>query len=411
MIQLKRVLLVLSFAVIPYSVAWYDNRYLPLILPAPILKEGRDSYFTCEVFALSSDQAVSACEEIIGVPEIYGAYDQGNLANSFVAAGCQNPLKTEWRGVSIPWFVDGNIKGQGCTLTWRQAVSRHCQVGAAFFAMRLDSWEMFELNKDEVHKNLLPGDAEMLGEYRRSMHRQIGLLGDHAHEVGIGDIDFYARLSNRWDYTLKCRSIYAGVRVGAIAPTAQKHNYAFPTWIPFGGEGCWGFYSAIDAEFEVREDLKIGAMLRAGIRKSRTHIMRVPALNEPQQFGVLMGPVSIDPGATFNFEPYISLEGIREGLGIRLIYTLTAHRYDSFFDVRPDKFERPGNIQKLQDNSRWATDYVSLNIFYDFGKVKSEDRVLPILTFCWDIPMFASVSLAQRACKTNRISCGLAINF
>lgn len=407
--QLKRITFLLPLTIFTGALAWYDNRYLPLIQPPPILKEGRDSYFSGEFFALNAYSAIGPYDEEVGIPEIYGMYDQGKLAQSFVAVGCPNPLKSEWRGSTIPWYIDGTIKAQGCTFAYRQALTKHCQIGCVLYAMRLDSWEEFDLREDQVSFRLNPGDALALGQTRRYMHYLIGLCSDHSHQTGIGDIDFYFRLSNRWNYVVKCRSIYAGVRVGAIAPTAPKRNVAFPTWIPFGGDGHWGFYAALDAEFEVREDMKIGAMLRAGGRVGRTRVIRMPALEEPQQFGVVVGPMRIDPGATINIAPYVCAEGIREGLGLRVIYTLTAHEKDWFMDCRPDKFSVPANIKRLRRTSKWASDYFSINVFYDFGKTRVDDRVAPILTLCWDIP--ASVAVAERTSRTNRISCGISVNF
>ena len=44
------------------------------------------------------------CEEV-PLPEIYGEYDLGQLANGMIELGYPNPLKTEWQGIDIPWFV------------------------------------------------------------------------------------------------------------------------------------------------------------------------------------------------------------------------------------------------------------------------------------------------------------------
>ena len=63
-----------------------------------------------------------------------------------------------------------------------------------------------------------------------------------------------------------------------IIPTGVKRNIDKPASVPFGGNGYWGAYISGDAEFEVKEDWKIGLLLRMSKRFSQTvlNVCRLP---------------------------------------------------------------------------------------------------------------------------------------
>ncbi len=55
---------------------------------------------------------VSDLEEI-GIPELYGKYDEAAVAQGLVAIGQPNPLRTGLRGFELPWTMDGKLQGRG----------------------------------------------------------------------------------------------------------------------------------------------------------------------------------------------------------------------------------------------------------------------------------------------------------
>lgn len=117
--------------------------------------------------------------------------------------------------------------------------------------------------------------------------------------------------------------------------------------------------------------------------------------------------VDVDPGATLVVSPFVSFESLRDGLGARVAYTLTKHWQDKW-----NLWQSTKNVplEGLCNRTSWGSDYFSVNVFYDFGKVKNPDRtVYPILTFCWDIPV--SVLIANTVAKTNRVSLGVEVAF
>lgn len=309
----------------------FDNRFIPLIQKPFITVEDCYSHAAFNLFAITANRAISCDKEDIGIPELYGFYDQGMLAKSFVAVGCENPLKTEWQGAVIPWYVYGKLQGQGLEFAYEQAITDHISLGFNALVMRINSWQEFILNQEKVSGiNLQPTDIPELDEVRRDMQSAIGLCADHAHNAGLGDLDVYIRFNKMWDHYLKFRTIFGGFRFGLLVPASPKHDWNYAAWIPIGGDGHWGIYGRVDAEFEVREDMRVGFLAQLNKRLPRTLVRRMPVLEEPEIFGVLRAPMRVDPGVTFIASPYFSLESIRGGLGLRVFYTLTKHAHDNF---------------------------------------------------------------------------------
>ncbi len=385
-----------------------DNRFLPFYDRPFITVEDRYSHAGANLFAVTAHDAYNCEQEFVGLFEFCGKYDQGKLAKAIAASGCPNPLKTEWQGAIIPWRVLGKLQGQGLEIGYQQQVTDHIWLGFDTFVIHLNSWADFALEQDKVSGiRIQPSDVAELDEMRRCMHNELGLCSDHCNDSGLSDIDAYIRFGNVWDHYLKFRTILGGLRLGVLLPTAPKRNWNCPAWIPIGGDGHWGIYASLEGEFEVKEDLRVGFLMRVTKRLPRTFTRRAPLLDEPEIFGAICAPLRVDPGLTYVGSPYISLENIRDGLGIRAFYTLAKHQHDSFGFT--GNCECKPNICKLEECSSWSADYFSLNVFYDFGKVRIDRCISPILTFNWDIP--AAVLVADKVARTHKISLGVELAF
>jgi len=385
----------------------FDNRFIPLLWRPFVTVEDRSSHVRFEFFAITGKRAYDEHKDEMLLPAIYGKYDQGDLARAFVDVGCPNPLKSEWQGASIPWRISGKLQGQGFTFAYHQAITDWFSFGLDTFVMRLESWSEFFLEMDKISLRLQSGDLLELDEVRRAMHRQMGLCGDHAHHTGIGDIDFYFRFGHSWDYMLKFRHIDAGLRLGVIFPAASKRDECYPASIPFGGERQLGIYGAVDAEFELKEDWKAGLFFWLGKRFASTQSRRLPVRCEPQPYGVCIGRARIEPGLTFAFSPYLSLENLRDGFGLRGQYTLCFHGQDHWQAILPSC--NTVKLEKVNELSEWGSDYFSVSAFYDFGKICIERSWYPIVTLTWDIP--TAVFVANRSAKTQQITLGVEWNF
>lgn len=272
--------------------------------------------------------------------------------------------------------------------------------------MYVNSRDTFKLGQTNLF--LGDGDRLELDEIRRGMLQTLDLREGNTIQVGFGDIDFYLRVGNAWEYLYKLRKIDVGLRLGALFPTGVRRDITRPASIPFGGNGHWGMYVALDGIFEVKEDLKVGLYARISKRFPRTSLQHMSVNGEPDIFGAVVGPVRIDPGVTGVFSPYVVLENLRRGLGLSVQYTLTAHQEDDWFDQRADK-TIPVRLGKVVSLSEWASDYFTLNVFYDFGKVKIVRELQPLISLRWDVP--TTFFITKNVSRMYRVSLGIEFDF
>lgn len=395
-----------------FGMVW-DNRYIPLIPHQRLLIKGLPSVFAVDAFFLTASRATSTQEEGTGIPEIFGTFDQGTLSDALDIAGISNPLRSDWRGFKIPWGVNGKLQGQGAQFFYHQAITKHFSLGVSWLFMRVNSSLNFLLKNDSNDNSAKiafgPSDRDQLDNELRAMFREIRIVHSNSDQAGFGDIDAYLRLGKIWKYTLKCRHIEAGARIGALMATGVKRVLDEPASIPFGGNGHWGIYGELDSLFEVKEDMKLGFLLRLSKRFARTQCERLPVAGEPFIFGATTGFLDVNPGVTANIAPYFVLENLREGLGISVQYTLTAHQKDDLSDARADRKAIPVRLGRPEDDSSWISSYFTINVLYDFGRAKVKREFDPVISLCWDVPTM--VFGPKRSLQTHKVAVGVSFYF
>ncbi len=119
--------------------------------------------------------------------------------------------------------------------------------------------------------------------------------------------------------------------------------------------------------------------LRMSKRFTRIYEARMPVNKEPQFLGLVVGRALVDPGYTVTFMPYFSLENLREGLGVRVFYTITHHEPDYWADARNDR-SVPVNLEDVKKTIIMDIKYVTLMAFYDFGENKN--RAVALARLC-----------------------------
>lgn len=63
----------------------------------------------------------------------------------------------------------------------------------------------------------------------------------------------------------------------------------------------------------------------------------------------------------------------------------------------------------IEELTSWGSDYITLNVFYDFAKAKACRKIDPIIFFAWDIP--SNMLDTKRTLKTNKIMLGVEFGF
>lgn len=275
----------------------FDNRFIPLFQRPYITVDGSRSEYCTQVFATTASHSFNDMQQNIPLPEIFGKFDQAELARSIAALGNPNPLPSEFQILNrIPWQVSGKRQSQAATIFWHQKIVDWVSIGVSLLFMRVASWHEYQLDIINIEPNLTitSGDALLLDDSRRSMLKEIGIADGNVRQYGFGDIDWYLRVGNMWEYALRFRRIDTGGRLGVMIPTGVNREESKPASIPFGGNGHWGLYGEIDTLFELKEDWKVGFLLRLNKRFSKKDIRRMPVGKEPEIFGALVGNSNID---------------------------------------------------------------------------------------------------------------------
>lgn len=392
--------------------AMFDNRFVPFPPRIRIEPNGARSFFALDMFAATASSASDTNERETTIPQLFGRFDQQRYGEAFTVIGLPNPLPSIWiePDAKIPWFINGKIQAQGLMCSYLQQITRHFFAGFDIAFMRVNAYHEFNLIRraqesgEQTNLILKEGDEQELDEIRRNMFSTLGIHENHSAQLGFGDMDLFIRLGNTWHYRCKCRYIDLGIRLGLLVPTGVRRDCNKPASIPFGGDGHWGFYTAFDGLFELKEDIKLGIFTRISKRCASTRIGRMPARQEPVIFGTIVGPVRVDPAATFVFSPYFVFENLRKGLGASLQYTMTYHAEDDWKDRRSteERFLAPSDgLRRVEKLSEWGSDYFTLNVFYDFGKVKMGRECYPIVSFRWDIP--GALWMTKQVPRTHRL--------
>ncbi len=390
----------------------FDNRYIPFLQRPYIVVPGRPSHVTANGFFATASNAfgVGGTDREIGLPELTGEYNQGAVGRAFVAIGQPNPLPSAYQNRRIAWRANGKLQAQGVECSLRKQLWGDWFAGLYAYFLRVDTTAEFFLDQLNSNlPNLSAGDRLLLDRVRRQMNVLAGLTtGDHATQFGFGDLDCYFMWERGWEYLYKFRSIHAQASVGGLFPIAPSRNINEPTSIPLGGEGFWGAYAAVQAEFEVKEDWKVGCFFRGSKRFARTRCVRVPLCDVPVQYSPLVSEVDINPGPTFVFMGWASFENLHKGLGARVLLTVRKHFADDW-DIDCCPANASINCNRIQELTQWGSDYITLNVFYDFGKTKVDRGFEPIIFFAWDVP--SNMLVTENTAKTNKISLGVELSF
>ena len=337
-----KIIICLFFTVTTVKAMVYDNRFFPLLQRPYVSVPCRPSHASFDIFITTASRAFAENDEEKGLPELFGVYDEREIGRALCIVGQPNPLRSTFQLMQLPWKMAGVLQSQGFKFSYRQALSDSLAVGLYGMIMRSNSRIRFECDI-----NTITGDERIeLIQDMLEMNTLLGLSGFHASQAGFGDVDAYIRWFCDWDFCLKFRAIEVGLRAGVLIPSGVKRDINNPASVPFGGNGHWGLYGSFDTELEVKEDWKLGLLARLSKRLPKTCVHRMPTCKEPLIFGAVVGSARVNPGLTEILSAYFSMENLRDGLGLRLMYTWTNHQKDHWSDARANRCV-PVNIEAL----------------------------------------------------------------
>lgn len=385
----------------------YDSRFFPLF-PHPFIKpDGYRSGLAVDYMMATASSAINRRDDKTGIFELAGSFDLGQMATAYdIVYGPEiDPVSQEFRSIELPWHVDGKLQMQGFVISFNHYFCEQFSAGGSMTFMRVNSRQEFLFNRSQSNSSFYtPMLIEILDQQRREL---LGLLGleNRSAQLGIGDIELFIRPSFYCEYAFKCRRVDIGLQLGILIPSGVKRELKAPTSVPFGGNGHFGFYADLDGLFELREDLKLGLLFRVIKRTPKTMCERLPVDGEPFIYAPMIGDVRINPGCTLVFSPWILIESLRKGFGIGAYYTLTKHEPDNWRTVSGQSLPAEPKLFPVMQASTWASEYITLEAFYDFGKVATTRSFDPILSLRWDIPV--ALYVRSNVPKTQLVSLGV----
>ncbi len=416
--MIRRSFYVWAIFIVASCHAVFDNRYLPLLQYPYITSKYYNSHLRFDLAFYSGKEAYpspSVLSQIVGIPEIFGTFNQTEIANAMEEVGFANPLVPGFADSSLIWRLHQKIQAESFEFATQLGLGDHFSLGLYWYILRLNSGILYVLDGVNSTPNIMTGEEVVeLDLIRARMLSTIGIDCGFWNQIGFGDLDLYARYERSLDYAYKFRRLLGALRAGLLFPTGLASDANIPASVPFGGNGFYGAYVQGEAEFELKEDWKLGLWLRVSKRFARVRPARFNILLEQPLFGVVPGTARIDPGVTLVFLPYFYVENLRDGLGLGLQYTLISHFRDHWSNGNPCLTTSPVTDAKANSNlqetfSHWASEYLTLNAFYDFGKMCEERGMKPIVFLKWDIPI--SFMVGHSVAKTNKVALGIEFMF
>lgn len=402
------VLLLTSLSTV--SARCYDNRFIPFYPNNGITTQEKRSFFKVDGFFVTAHESYGTeVKKKQGVPEVWGTFDQRVVTDASVAAGNSNRLRPAWQLVDIPWKVQGKLQGQGFGISAEWNFFRNWSVGISSGFMHVSSNQKFVLPRDTARDlALTASDEEELDRNRRDTLIDLGFDSEKWADSGITDSKVYFHWTVMDSYVKKFRRAAVGFSFGALIPSAQKRDDANPAAISLGGQHIPGLCAGLDTNLEIREDLWFTLLFDISKRFTRTQTRRIPLKGEPEIFGATTGKIEVDPGVTLLVQPKLTFEDIQGGFGASLAYNFVYHARDTWQDKRDDT-SLTIDISKISEQSKWRSEYVLFNLFYDFARVHPEKRFVPKLGLSWDIPidLFGPLQVV----KTQRVGLSVELVF
>ncbi len=394
---------------------YWDNRFFPSMYPRPInraLDKSR-SYLTVETFFMDANRGYGDdANPKQGIPDLYGSFDFIKLNNAGIAIGGTNFLRPSWQvaDTKMVWSSVGKIQAAGAGVRFEGAITKHLSLGGAVDVMHVASTQRFFLPQDVARRfNVVSqSDKNEIDEDRRALLEFLGLRDTTYSAAGFSDTVLYLRVGGGREYIAKCRQASIGFTIGALVPTGKKRVIDNPASVPFGGDGHAGYLIGVDTQLELKEDMWFGCMVYVSDRFDRVEERRLPVEGESVLFGATRGNVSVSPGVSAFFSPSLRMNDVQNGFGFELQYVYGFHKGDVWTDQRENK-TIPINFSKIYETTRFSTDYVFLNLFYELSRVVPSIRAEPVLALLADFPV--SFMGPKFVAKTYRLALSLNISF
>lgn len=403
-----------------------------------------------DLFYTSGQNIANDDASPIGIGEVAGRYDLADIVVAMDQAGLQTGEVTQLIGAQyakrpLIFDIHGKVHNGGVVFryAWALPGPLPITIGAALPVMQLESDLRYSLNQRnfiQQFQQTTPAAApgifiapdeptwllyqERFDHARRVAHETMGFLVNHSKHTGTGDLDLFARINFVLDHRFLMRTLDFAIQYGVVAPTGFQRQLNEPSSIPAMHDGHWSMYAQFLPTFELKQDLKLGFMLRGQHFFAQTRERRLPVSKEPHFYSPLTGAVRVSPGSTFLVGGFLGLENLYDGMHLQAKYTYKLHHADQWSDVRDDK-TRPSYLSRTvtpdisEDTkaavisakeylSKFRSHYITIQLTYD---PLEAGQALPLRPKCYvsfEKPMFDS---SRGVLEANQITFGAELHF
>lgn len=476
--------LTLAFTAKEVRASHSTSRYFPLLESNVTVHLGKPkkNTFAIDSIYTTASTAFKRGGGTAGFPELWGEYDLDQVVKSLNAVQATNPAyvnpiekitgATDLIDKTLKFRVDEKMKSVGFAFAYTHWFFDHkCFVGAWVPVMHMQGMTRYhvrqgslleagrvtgrinpfmqmgmrdteglegaalrqaqeenriaeEYNKmEQARYNQEVRKLDLLvDKIRRETHQYIGFHDNAWSAGGFGDVDFFLGYHYYLDHEFLMRSLNILPKVGVLIPTGIRRDRNNPSSVPLMGDGHWGMYGQVHAQFELKQDLRVGLFASGNYQFARSKEERISYFKEPAIFSAVKGTLRVRPGATAMIAPYIILENITEGLQLVAKYTYLRHAADSVKDVRPDKSvasyltqtagggvtqeEITNNIAHKKNLTKWRSHYITLQLMLEGNQALAKWNLKPNFYVNYDIP-FGGNGIS----KTHQVTVGAALNF
>lgn len=343
-------------------------------------------------FVMSTKEANPSCGvQNLNIYEIDGGISLARLAQScqLYTHGNGIMLPSEWvaYNYNVPIRLHGGAQNSGLgwnaqyMLTPRFSIGWSSALCLVVSAMNISPQE--ETQKYKLKEGML---FEIMDFYK-SMTTLMKLDQSCARYVTFADQDLYVKFDFDNDFFWQFRKLTFTVQGGVVIPTAKKQDLYNPSDISVGNGGFSTLYAAAFLDLLLKEDINFGVTGKLMYQFPKEQVMRFARWQESQRYGSFVGDVLVTPGYLYQASPYLSIEGLRHGLGAKVAYSIWGKSSDKF-GFGSHELEIIDQAKMFAETfSSWVQEHCDVTIFYDFMREENYHRFEPFLGLSFQIPV------------------------
>lgn len=394
--------------------AYLDNQMLfPFHARITWRTNDKLSQVSSSIFFMTAHVGRDCYGNPIDLAEMGGCFDLAKLNKAMNMVDIYNPLfLSEWNTSELPYRSYGKLRSTGIDFMLEYALNKRFSVGGALSLMHADGrYDYCVTSKAKTNLKICngnqayPGQEFALERARLNANVLMGINPGQWSDTGLSDMELFIRYGHIKEYWLKSKQLDINGLLGVIVPTSPTRAINAPAAVPFGGDGHLGLYAQVEVAGELTDDLFLGAWVYACKRLAKTQIHRMPMDCEPLNYGVLIAPARVNPGATIGFSPYVIFDDIQDGFGAYASYTFLYH----FTDKWAYTGTYSPKLNRICQESQWINEYFDLGIDFDVTKSPYMREYGPRVFFDFTLP--TNIFSARRVAENYRVSLGVAFHF